>query len=148
MDKTNNLFTIKLSADWEDRTVHTFMGPDDSGVQHIITLVVDPEVGDEDLFDFARERIDTVIDSMQSITVLKDEPKTLKSGREAYEFVYRWIPMEGKVIYKKQIYMLIDGKGYIFGGDFSRKTIKTIGLEMDQMIDSFEPGCPERIEDE
>ena len=60
MSKHNNLFKIELPDGWEDNTVHTFRGPDDSGVEHMVTLVVDPDAGDVTLEEYARDRIDTI----------------------------------------------------------------------------------------
>lgn len=140
MSPQNNPFRLDLPDDWEDRTVYTFMGPDDSGVQHILTLVVDPEV-DDDLPEFARERIDAALESLQGAEVLKDEEKTLENGRTVHELVYRWIPTDGNVIFQKVAYMVLDGIGYTFSANFSKKTIKTIGLQVEQIIDSFESGA-------
>jgi hypothetical protein len=138
MGKMTNRFNMELPDDWEDRSVYTFMGPDDSGVQHILTLVVDPKV-DVELHEFARDRIDAITETIQGIEILKDEPKTLENGNPVHEFVYRWIPTDGKVIFQKVIYMILDDGGYTFSCNFSKKTIKTLGIEMEQMINSFSP---------
>ena len=138
MGKMTNRFNMELPDDWEDRSVYTYMGPDDSGVQHIMTLVVDPEV-DIELDEFARDRIDAVTETIQGIEILKDEPKNLENGNPVHEFVYRWIPTDGKVIYQKTIYMILEDKGYTFSCNFSKKTIKTLALQMEQIINSFTP---------
>ena len=139
MSNNRILFNIEFPDAWQDQTVHTFMGPDDGGIQHMLTVIIDKNVGDMELNDFARERIDNVIDTMQSIEVLKDEQKDLENGRPVHEFVYRWIPTPDKVIFKKHIFMILDGIGYTFSADFSKKTLKTIAMQVEQMIDSFEP---------
>jgi hypothetical protein len=137
MSKTANNIFLDLPDGWENQTVYTYMGPDDSGVQHILTLVVDDKVEGYSLSDFAGQRIDTVKDTMQSITVLKDEPKELPSGRVVHEFVYKWIPTDDKIIFQKVVYLMLDDIGYTFSCNFSKKTIKTIGLQVDKIIDSF-----------
>lgn len=134
-----NHFDIDLPNGWKDRTVHTFMGPDESGVQHILTLVIDRDVSNIELSEFARERINAVVDSMPGIEVLKDEEKTLSDGRAVHEFIYKWAPVNGKVIFQKQIYMLIDEVGYTFSANFSEKTIEAIGSDVEQIISSFQP---------
>jgi hypothetical protein len=147
MSKAGKHFYIDLPDSWEDRTIYTYMGPDDSGVQHILTLVVDDDIAGMELDEFARERIDVIKDSMSAITVLKDEPKELPSGRMVHEFVYKWAPVDDKLIFQKLVYMQIGNAGYTFSGNFSKKTIKTIGLQVNQIIDSFNPeGIPNEDE--
>jgi hypothetical protein len=139
MSKAGKSFSIDLPESWEDKTIYTFMGPDDSGVQHILTLVIDDDTESMDLEEFARERIDVIVDSMSAITVLKDEPKELASGKTVHEFVYKWVPTDDNIIFQKLVYLLIDGVGYTFSCNYSKKTIKTIGLEVEKIIDSFIP---------
>lgn len=133
-------FHLDLPDGWEDRTVYLFMGPDDSGVQHMMQLTVDPDVEESDLAEYARVRIDNIMASLQGAEILKEEEKTLSDGRNAYELVYKWVPVEGQINFNKVVYLLIDGAGYTFTANFSKKTIKTIGVEVDRMIDTFHPG--------
>jgi hypothetical protein len=137
MSKAIHNINLNLPDGWENKTIYTYMGPDDSGVQHILTLVVDEDVEGMDLAEFAGERIDVIKENMSSIRVLKDELKELPSGRTVHEFVYKWIPSEDKIIFQKVVYLLINDIGYTFSCNFSKKTIKTIGLQVDQIIDSF-----------
>ena len=139
MGSQSNQFFLDLPDGWEDRTVHVFMGPDDSGVQHLLTLVVDRNVTADRVEEYAHERIDLQAGSLQGTTVLKEAPLTLPSGVPAYECVYKWIPQDGTVIFKRLIFTIIDGTGYTFTANFSKKTIKTIGVEVEQMIKSFRP---------
>jgi len=137
---TNHHFHIELPDGWEDRTVHQFLGPDDSGVQHVLNLVVDPNAQTDDVEDYARDRIDQIVESMPAAEILKEEQKMLASGVEAYEAVYKWVSPNGKVTFQKLVYMIRDGVAYTFSANFSKKTIKTIGVEVDRIIESFEPG--------
>ncbi|NMC43351.1 MAG: DUF1795 domain-containing protein [candidate division Zixibacteria bacterium] len=139
MSRTNSRFTITLPDGWEDQTVHTYMGPDDSGVKHILTVTVSPKVETGDVSEFARERIDMAVNGMQGATILKDEPVELADGRGAHECIIKWIPTDGNVIFRKMVFLLQDGKGYSFAANFSKKTIKTIGTEVGQMILSLRP---------
>lgn len=143
MSLINRYFNEKLPGEWRDQSVYTLMGPDDSGVQHLLTFVVDTEVSNYDLEEFARERIDIMLSSLQSADVLKDEQKTLANGRTVHELVYKWVPVDGKIIFQKVVYMLIDGTGYSFSANFSKKTIRTIGVEVERIINSFSPTSEE-----
>lgn len=140
-------FIVDLPDGWDDRTVYLFMGPDDSGVQHTMQLVIDPDTGGADLEEYALNRIDATMEALQGAEILKKEEKTLSNGLPAFECVYKWIPVDNQIIFKKNIYIIIDGVGYSFSGNFSKKTLKTIGVEMDRIIDSFRPSGMEEDED-
>jgi hypothetical protein len=132
-------YQIDLPGEWEDQTVYVFMGPDDSGVQHMVHLVIDPELENNDLISYANSRIDAMMESLQGAEILKEEPKTLASGRQVYECVYKWMPVEGQIKFNKAVYLINEGVGFTFMANFSKKTIKTIGVEVERMIDSFQP---------
>lgn len=132
-------FQIKLPDGWVDQTIFTYKGPDNSGVQHMITLVVDSAANAATPAEFARPRIDTVMSTLQGAEVLKEDEKQLASGIPAYECVYKWIPVGSDARFVKTIYVLAGGVGYTFSGNFSKKTIKTVGVEMDQIVNGFVP---------
>ena len=46
----------------------------------------------------------------------------------------------GDVTFHKLAYMIRDKIAYSFSANFSKKTMKTIRHEVDQIIESFEPG--------
>jgi len=137
MSKAVHNINLDLPDGWDNKTIYTYMGPDDSGVQHILSLVVDDDIETTNVSEFAGQRTEVIRENMSSITVLKDESKELPSGRVVHEFVYKWIPTDDKIIFQKVVYLLLDDIGYTFSCNFSKKTIKTIGLQVDQIIDSF-----------
>ncbi|MBU0982825.1 MAG: DUF1795 domain-containing protein [candidate division Zixibacteria bacterium] len=134
---------ISLPDGWQDRTFYTYVGPEDNGVLHTLTLVVEPDSGIDDLEVYARSHFDDRIASLQGVDVLKDEEKTLPNGTPVYEFVYKWMPDENTMLLQKLVYMLVGETGYCFMANFSRKTIKTVGLQVDQIIASFVPPEPD-----
>ena len=148
MGTTSNQFRIDLPDGWEDRTVYLYMGPDDSGIQHNLQLVIDPDVSNADLSEYAHDRFDSLASSLQGAEVLKQEEKILPSGRRVFECVYKWVPVDGQILFNKVIYMIIEKSGYTFSANFSKKTIKTIGVEVDRIIDSFMPGIVQTEEEE
>ena len=137
---TNNQFLLTLPDGWSDRTAYLFQGPDDSGVQHNLQLVIEPDTDVADAAEYGRDRFGSLMGSIQGATVLKEEEKTLSDGRIVYECVYKWIPVDSQIMFNKVVYMIIDGAGYTFMANFSKKTIKTIGVEVDRIIESFHPG--------
>jgi len=138
---TNNQFLLTLPDGWSDRTVYLFMGPDDSGVQHNLQMVIEPDLDAADVTEYGRDRFESLLGSVQGATVLKQEEKTLSDGRTVYECVYKWIPVDNQVNFNKVVYMIADGVGYTFMANFSKKTIKTIGAEVDRIIESLNIGA-------
>ena len=80
------------------------------------------------------------IETMPAAELLKEEEKTLPNGAPVYEVIYKWVPANEKVVFQKLVYMIRDGVAYSFSANFSKKTIKTIGAEFDEIVNSFEPG--------
>ncbi len=135
----NSGFHLTLPEDWEDQTIYTYKGPDDSGVQHNLIIQVDGELETTDLERYAQIRIETLKGALQGLELLNETKKMLKSGLPAYEVIFKWVPTEGKVIFQKQVYVIVGGKAYNFTSSFSKKTLKTIGCDVDGIIDSFNP---------
>ena len=140
MSSSSNPFSISFPEGWEDQTIYTFKGPEDSGVHHMLTLVIDRSAGDAELSEYARERIENTMNTLQGAEILKDEEKSLSNGDRIYECVYKWIPSEDNVIIQKQVFAIKNGNGYTFTSNFSKKTIKTIGVEVDRIISSILSG--------
>ncbi len=138
-NKSNNRFEISLPDDWVDQSMYIFNGPDMGGIQHTMSLVIDQNVEDDDLDAFATERLDAVLSVTPNMELLKKEIKTLPNGNEVCDAVVKWIPVDGKIIFQKRIYMIIGEQGFTFLANFTKQTIKTIGLQVDQMINSFRP---------
>ncbi|MBD3332329.1 hypothetical protein GF356_05730 [candidate division GN15 bacterium] len=131
-------FALDLPKSWEDHTVYSFMGPDEGGIVHTMQLIVDPHAGRTDLEEYARERIDATLDALQDAEVLKEEHKSLANGVDAYECVLKWFPGGDQVSFRKHVYLITGGVGYSFSCNFSKRTLKTIGVEMDRIIESLQ----------
>jgi hypothetical protein len=132
-------FGIDLPDGWEDQTVYTFKGPDDSGVQHNLVLIIDNQLESTDLLTYAKMRIEALKTTLDGFELMGERQKELKSGHKAYEVVYKWIPVENKTLVQKQVYIIIDNIGYNFTASFSKKTIKIIGNQVDEIINKFNP---------
>ena len=133
-------FRISFPDNWQDQTLYSFKGPEDSGIQHGLVLSVDKDPCTGDLVRYAKERIALIGNTLTGIEFLKEEPKSLVSGLPAYESVYKWAPCEGKVLWQKQVWIMAEGAIYNFAASFSKKTFKTIGQEVDEIINSFAVG--------
>jgi hypothetical protein len=126
-------FNLDLPDHWSDQTAYYFVGPEVNGVPHMLTVTLDRQLQDKDLETFARRRIDLQVEATGGLEVLKDEPTTLPSGKEVHEFVGRWIPSDDHIVFKKTVYLIVEGIGYTFAADFSKHSLKTVGVEMMQM---------------
>jgi hypothetical protein len=136
-------FNINLPDGWEDQTLYTFKGPDDSGVQHNLVLIIDDDLEGVDLNTYAKLRLDSIKDTLSGFELMGEREKELKSGNKAYEIVYKWSPGADKTLVQKQVFTIIGDKAYNFTSSFSKKTIQTIGVQVDEIIDSFRPAGDE-----
>ncbi len=141
---TNNQFSINLPEGWVDTTTYTFQGPNDSGVQHNLVIVVDPAVDKKmDLKTYVSKMLDISKIALPGFEIISENEKTMPSGIETHEVVYKYIPADEVIVFQKQVFMIIECKGYSFTASFSKKTLKTIATEVDEIIASFVPGITE-----
>jgi len=145
---TNNIFQIIFpDVGWKETTVYTFEGPFDSGVQHNLVLVIDPSVDKKiPLADYAKQQFGVSKQTMPGFEMINEREINMPSGIPAYEIVYRYSPSDSQTYFQKQIFMIIEGKGYIFSSTFSKKTLQTIAPYIDQIIASFRPLTMENIQ--
>lgn len=90
--------------------------------------------------EYARARIDQFMENMQGAEVLREGPKELPIEADSYEVVFKWIPSENKIIYRRETFLYMEGKAYTFSINFTKKTFKTLAHEVDQIIASLVPG--------
>jgi hypothetical protein len=134
----NNIFQINLPDGWKETTIHTFQGPHDSGVQHNLVLVIDPEVPKKtDLKEYARKQSGTTKEALPGFALINETEKTMPSGVPAFEIVFKYVPAPEVELFQKQVFMIVEGKGYIFSATFSKKTLQTIAYEVDEIIKSM-----------
>lgn len=138
---TNNIFQLTFpDEDWRETTTYTFVGPFDSGVQHNLVLVIDPSVDKKiPLADYAKQQFGTSKAALPGFEMINEREINMPSGIPAYEIVYRYSPSDSQIFFQKQIFMIIEAKGYIFSSTFSKKTLQTIAPYIDQIIASFRP---------
>jgi hypothetical protein len=48
--------------------------------------------------------------------------------------------VDGEVMFNKAIYLIENGVGYTFTANFSKKTLKTIAVAVERIIDSLHTG--------
>jgi hypothetical protein len=148
MKKTQSRFEIALPTGWEDQTVYHFRGPDIDGTPHLIILTIDRHLQDDRIAVFAQDRMDPIEASLQGLEVLKKEEVTIEGGNPVFEFVYRWIPGEGIRMFQKYVFVTKDDMGFSFCGSFSKKSLKMLGGQMKELVDSLLPGTYEPLEED
>ena len=137
----NNLFTLSFpDENWRDTSVYTFEGPHDSGVQHNLVLVVDNSVPkDAELVQYAQQQFGRSKEAMPGFELISEREYQMSSGVPAFEIVYKYSPADTITFFQKQVFLIMQGKGYVFTSTFSKKTLQTIAHEVDQIIASFRP---------
>ncbi|MFC1572765.1 DcrB-related protein [Candidatus Eisenbacteria bacterium] len=139
MITTNHRFQIELTEGWQDQTVHSFVGPEGEDAQLSLFLRVEPEPESSDLVQYAHTRRNMMISALPDLEVLKDEEVELPSGRPAYDVVGKWIHPDGRTLFRRYLFLLRDGVGFVFWSDLSKRTLRIYGPEIDAMVDTVEP---------
>jgi hypothetical protein len=78
-------------------------------------------------------------DAMPDATTLKEGERSLASGMPVYEWVYKTHPTDDKARFHKTYFMIVGGRGFTFNAVFSKSSMKTIGVEVEEMVNSFLP---------
>ena len=130
---------IDLPDDWVDQTAYFFQGPEVDGVYHNLTLLIDHTPDSDDVKNYANPRMEQTVNAMGGAEVVKEEEKQHPSGGQVLEVVYKSVPQDGRAVFRKQVFLLAGDTAYTFQADFTKKTMKTIGLQVAQIIDSFVP---------
>lgn len=139
MSKQNHQFQIILPKEWEDVTIHYFKGPEESGLPHGLTMIVDHYPPTLDLAEYAEDHIEALKQSYPNGETLKNEAKDLANGGQAHEVVFKWAQSEKMVLFQKMVFIESEKAVVSFKGNFTKKTLKTIGLHANQIIESFVP---------
>ena len=138
-------FTLALPAEgWKDLTVFLLTGPIEDGLQHQVTVTVDPGVPPVSLDEYAAGRRAQLEDTLQGCRILLDDRVALDSGLPAARLVYRWWPSEARRVYQEQLHLLApaaDGTqtGYTLTATFTKKTRRTLGPAVERLMRSFSP---------
>jgi hypothetical protein len=141
MATTNHLFQLTFPDEgWRETTVYTFEGPHDSGVQHNLVLTIDSNLPKKpNLVEWAKTSFGTTKEVMPGYEFISEKEIRLPNGVPGYEMVFRYSPTDELKMFQKQVFVIIEDKGYIFSSTFSKKTLQTIANEVDRIIASLKP---------
>jgi hypothetical protein len=136
----NNLFRITFPDNWKETTIYTFEGPLDSGMQHNLVLVINNDLPKKtDLVEWAKQQFGTNKAALPGFELIQEKETKLPNGTPCYEIIYRYCPSDQAAYFQKQYYLIIEQSGYIFTATFSKKTLKTLSNEVDQIVAGFKP---------
>ncbi|MCP4684484.1 MAG: hypothetical protein GY867_03450 [bacterium] len=135
-------FSKNLPDGWEDRSVFTFQGPESDGVAHFLILLVDRGAGDSELEEYAEEHIDMELEAMPDMKVLTGGVKTLPGEKQIYHVTYKMIAADDSVVIRRQVYSVEGGSGFVFSINFTKRSVKLLGNQVDQIIQSLVTGAP------
>jgi hypothetical protein len=133
----NNRFSMKFPAEWEDRSYYRFEGPVEYGIKHSIIVTIENNVEVPDLEQYADLNIKALETELQGYQELKRGSVGLDNRVPAYELVYKWTPVEGRQVYQRVIYILMNKTGYVLTATFSKKTWKMLGSVINKILMSF-----------
>jgi len=140
MNAESKIARFELPSGWQDQTTYTFAGPPLADMPHTVVLTIDQQRGIDNITEFARETTDVIKQQLQGIEVLKDEETTSNADTPVWEFVYKWMPSEQEIIFLRYIFVIRGGIAYNFVGRFTKKTLKTVGVQMYDLVEAVLPG--------
>lgn len=134
-----NSFSLSLYESWQDKTVFTITGPVETGIQHNLVITVEEETQFESLRDYAEWQINIMENELKACRMLKREEIKLTNGMPAYRAIFSWYPTDELRVYQEQMYVLHEKTAYRMTATFTKKTRKTLGPLVEQMMLSFTP---------
>ena len=138
MSITNNLFKLSFPDGWKETTVHTFEGPHDSGTQHNLVLTVLPALPKGvELETFAKLQTETSAGMLPGFQLLSEKKVAFFTNSPGVEINYSYQPTDDLKFFQKQWYFAIKDNVYLFTATFNKKTVKTIAVEVEQIIQSL-----------
>ena len=133
-------FSKNLPKGWADQSVFTFQGPDEDGVPHFLTLFVDRTAGDAELEEYAEEHIDMELENVPGTTVLNGGVKTLPGEKQIYQVTYKIVTQDGQTVIRRQVFAVEDEIAFTFSINFTKRSVKLVGSQVDQIVQSFMTG--------
>ena len=143
MNSISDPFKFKLPSGWEDQTAYTFKGPDDGDVTHSLVLTVDRQLQHDTVSAYAQEKARPILEGLQGIEVLKDEETTVPGCHPSHDFYYKWSLADGMTVFQKNVFVIAGGMGFCFSGQFTKRTLKTVGAMVKKVVEAVLPGTYE-----
>lgn len=124
---------MTLLEGWEDQTIFVVKGPDADGVEHFVTIQVDPKLGRTSIEKYGESQAAATLGALTNTELLKQGPFTLPGGAPAYELVFKWTPVEDQLIFRRLVYVERNKHAFIISGNFSEQSLTALGPQVDTM---------------
>jgi hypothetical protein len=140
MSMTNHLFQLTFPDGWKETTVYTFEGPYDSGIQHNLVLSLLPKFPDNvTLPQYVKSQLEESASALPGFELISEKEIHHSESAGGYETVFRYQPSDDVRYIQKQWYFIFKENVYLFTATFNKKTLKTIGKEIEGVILSLKP---------
>lgn len=126
-------FRLALPDGWVEQTVYMFVGSEEGGQPHHVSLQVDSDPNTTDLAEYAAPRLQADLDSLPSAEQVKSEPLELPGGMEAHVTTVKWRSGKDQVLFRRQLFVQRGGLVFTLAGNFTKKSIQLLSGQMDMM---------------
>ena len=148
LSKPSERYEFDLPSGWNSQTVYHFRGPQDGETEHMLILTINPKPQHDTVESFAKETIAIIERQMTGIEELKSEEVESDGIHPVWEYVYKWMPSDDLAFFQKYVFVMAGGLSFTFTCQFTKKSYKTVGSQLRDVIDSILPGTYHPIEDE
>jgi hypothetical protein len=135
-------FTVSLHDAWDSDPVYRLEGPVEDGLQHVILITVDPEVGDIAMVDYAERRIEQQIAALKHGRRLAHSHTKLDNDLPASRVVFSMTSGNDRSLYQEDWYLVHREVGYRLSARFTEQSLPVVGPTVKRLFRSFEPHLP------
>lgn len=125
---------------WKETTVYTFEGPCDSGIQHNLVLSILPKLPENvALPQYVKSQLEESAAALPGFELISEKEIHHPEAAGGYETVFRYQPSDDVRYIQKQWYFIFKENIYLLTATFNKKTLKTIGKEIEGIVFSLKP---------
>jgi len=146
----NEKFNLEIPAEWQlyvhdeslgerdrDDTVYTFFGPEEDGMQHLLTINLEPKPRYSDAAEYAHAHNEVMSNELKGYRPLKTENVESEDEFTRCSVIATWAPVEGMEQFLYHLYVAAKGLAGKLTINLTRKPRDTIGLEMIEAMKTF-----------
>ena len=135
MPTNNTLFKLTLPDEWKETTVYTFEGPLDNGLQHSLVFTILPGLQKNiTIATYAKLQTEESAGKLPGFKLIYEKPVSFFDTIPGFEICYSYRATDEMKFMQMQWYFTGKDKVYLFTGTFTKKTIKTIGKEVESIV--------------
>ena len=135
-------FAITLQDDWTSDTVYRLEGPIEDGLQHVLQVNANPEVGDISVVDYAARQIERQTEFLEQGHLIARSRTALDNGLPASRAVFSTVSDSNRQLYQEDWYLVQNEVGYRLSARFTEQSLPLVGPTVEQVCRSFTPHRP------